>query len=355
VTVDQRCGKLSRLRRQPNGQSFGSSSIFDADMMKNIDSISLRQLRCFVTVAEELHFRRAAERLNMSQPPLTRSIQTLEQCLGVELFVRKGRAMELTEGGRLVLSEARAALAQVDRVRDAAHKAESGEAGTVRIAAVVSVSFLPVFTAARKAFARDYPGAALEFTWSGSSDAIQALRKRKVDLALIRHVSQHLDDLAQITLASDRLMLVLPADHPKARAEKVALSDLVEDHFILFPPEKRIALYGHIMDMWARTGLTPRISQEANNGLTILALVAAGFGNAILPSTLAGLHMPHVVWKHIDIDARWTESSIVILHRPDVKQEKLVLRFLSYLQRHASDLRGDAGEPEPWSVLPAAE
>jgi DNA-binding transcriptional LysR family regulator len=323
-------------------------------MIKTIDSISLRQLRCFVTVAEELHFRRAAERLNMSQPPLTRCIQTLEQCLGVELFARKGRAMELTASGRLVLVEARAALAQVDRVRDAAHKAESGAAGTVRLAAVISASFLPVFVEARKAFARDYPGAALEFTWTGSSDAIQALRKRKVDLALIRHVSQHLDGLAQVTVASDRLMLVLPADHPRARDEKVALSDLVEDHFILFPPEKRIALYGHIMDVWARTGLTPRISQEANNGLTILALVAAGFGNAILPSTLAGLHMPGVVWKPIDVDARWTSSSIVILHRPDAMNEKLVARFLSYLQTYSSDQDAD-GSIEPWSVLPAAE
>src|SRR5262244_1473985 len=195
--------------------------------MTNANHISLRQLRCFVTVAEELHFRRAAERLNMRQPPLTRCIQALEQSLGVALFVRKGSAIELTEGGRLVFSEARAALAQVDRVRDAAHKAERGEAGTLRIAAVISASFVPAFKEARTAFARDFPGAALELTWTGSSDAIQALRKRKVDMALIRRVSQHLEDLEQSTVAFDRLMLVLPANHPKASAPKVALRDLV--------------------------------------------------------------------------------------------------------------------------------
>jgi DNA-binding transcriptional LysR family regulator len=323
-------------------------------MMRNIDSISLRQLRCFVTVAEELHFRRAAERLHMRQPPLTRSIQTLEQCLGVELFTRKGSAIELTQGGRLVLAEARAALAQVDRVRDAAYKAERGEAGTLRIAAVISAAFVPVFTEARQAFARDYPGAALEVSWTGSSDAIQALRNRKVDFAIVRQVSQHLHGLTQVAIASDRLMLVLPANHPKAAAERVSLSELSGDRFILFPAEKRVALYGHIMDVWARTGLTPRISQEADQGLTILALVAAGFGNAILPNSLSGLNMPDVVWKPIDVDARWTSSPILLLHRPDALKEQLPARFLSYLRRNTGD--GFAEAPaEPWSILPAAE
>src|SRR4051812_20981767 len=196
--------------------------------------ISLRQLRCFVAVAEELHFRRAAERLNMRQPPLTQRIQEMEQDLGVQLFLRKAHLVELTEAGRSVLTEAKAALAQIERVRDAAHRAERGEAGTIRIATVISAAFLPAFNEARRAFTRDHPGAVLELSWTGSSDGIQALRKGKVDLALIRRVSQHLDDLAQVTVALDRLMVVLPADHPKALAEKVALKDLVEDRFVLF-------------------------------------------------------------------------------------------------------------------------
>src|SRR5262245_21997401 len=134
--------------------------------MKNLDQISLRQLRCFVTVAEELHFHRAAERLNMRQPPLTQRIQAMEHDLGVELFTRRGRMVELTEAGRLVLPEARAALAQIDRVRDAARKAERGETGTLRIAVVISAALVPAFTEANSAFKQDHPGVALDLTWT---------------------------------------------------------------------------------------------------------------------------------------------------------------------------------------------
>jgi len=299
--------------------------------------LTLRQLSYFVAVAEERHFRRAAARLHISQPPLTQRIQAMERELGVQLFKRKGRLIELTQAGHLVLTEAQAALAQIDRVREAARKAEQGEAGTLRVAVVISASFTPAFSEATKAFKRDYPGVAVDLTWTISSEGIQALRQRKVDLCLIRRVSRHLDGLAQMTVARDRLMLVLPANHPKAAKEKVALDDLAEEPFILFPREKRIALYGHIMDIWARTGRTPRIAQEAENGLTILALVAAGFGNAILPSTLGGLHMPNVVWKQIDMDERWTSSSLIMLYCVETLSEKLPSRFIDYIRQYSSE------------------
>ena len=302
--------------------------------MKNLDQISLRQLRCFVTVAEELHFHRAAERLNMRQPPLTQRIQAIEQDLGVELFTRRGRLVELTEAGRLVLPEARAALAQIDRVRDAARKAERGEAGTLRIAVVISASLVPAFSEATKSFKQDYPDVALDLTWTVSQGCIQALRQGKVDLALVRRVLQQLDGLSYLTVARDRLMLVLPANHPKADADRIALADLADDRFVLFAPEKRSGIHGHIIDIWARIGLTPRVGQEADNGLTILALVAAGFGIAILPSTLASLRMPNVVWKPIDVDERWTSSSLVMLYRQESLSERLPARFLDYVKRY---------------------
>src|SRR6266852_6305174 len=110
------------------------------------------QLSYFVAVAEERHLRRAAARLHISQPPLTQRIQAMERDLGVQLFKRKGRLIELTEAGRLVLTEAQAALAQVDRVREAARKAEQGEAGTLRIAVVISAPFIPAFSESIKAF-----------------------------------------------------------------------------------------------------------------------------------------------------------------------------------------------------------
>lgn len=303
-----------------------------------MSSLSLKQLSYFVTVAEEQHFHRAAARLHISQPPLTQRIQAMERDLGVRLFKRKGRLVELTEAGRLVLAEARAVLAQVDRVRETARKAEQGLAGTLRVAVVISATFIPTFSEAVEAFKRDYPGVALDLSWTVSSEGIRALRERKVDLCLIRRVSLPLDGLAHVTVARDRLMFVLPANHPHADKEKVAFEDVADDRFILFPAEKRSAIYGRLMDVWAQAGRMPRIAQEAESGLTILALVAAGLGNTILPSTLAGLHMPKVVWKPIDVDDRLTSTSLMILCREETMNERLPSRFISYVQRCSPDV-----------------
>lgn len=301
-----------------------------------MSTLSLKQLSYFVAVAEEQHFHRAAARLHISQPPLTQRIQAMERDLGVQLFKRKGRLIELTQAGRLVLAEARAALAQVDRVRETARKAEQGQAGTLRVAVVISATFIPAFNQATEAFKRDYPGVAVDLSWTVSGEGIRALRERKVDLCLIRQGSLSLHGLAPITVARDRLMLVLPANHPKAMQDRVALEEVAQDRFILFPAAKRTAIYGRIMDAWAQSGLTPRIVQETESGLTILALVAAGWGNSILPSTLAGMHVPNVIWKPIDIDERLTSSSLLMLCREEAINETLPSRFLGYVEHYAS-------------------
>jgi DNA-binding transcriptional LysR family regulator len=297
-------------------------------------NISIRQLRYFVTIAEERHFRRAAERLNVSQPPLTQGIQAMERDLAIQLFTRRGHRIELTEAGKLILPEARAVLAQVDRLREVAHQAERGEAGHLRIAVTMSVPFIPAFTGATKAFQSDYPGIVLELVQENSNQAVEALREHKIDICLIRRVSVLWPGFDQMTVARDRLMLVLPSDHAKAAIERVSLSEIAEERFILF---RGPALCGQIMDVWARTKLTPRVDLEAWNGFAILALVAAGFGNAILPSLLSGIHMPNIVWKNIDMNEQWTSSSIVMISRSEAQNEKIVSRFVNYIQRYSSE------------------
>jgi DNA-binding transcriptional LysR family regulator len=299
--------------------------------------LTVRQLSCFVAVAEECHFRRAAQRLHISQPPLTQRIQSLERDLGVQLFTRTGRRIELTQAGRLVLAEAQGVLAQVERVRQVARQAEQGETGTLRMAVVIAVPFLPAFNAATRAFQQDYPRVVLDLVQANSGQAIDALRQRKVDICLIRRVSLLSSGFEQMTVARDRLMLVLPATHPKALAEKVSLSDVAEERSILFPSEQNAALYRHIMDVWARAGLIPRAAQEAENGLAILALVAADFGIAILPSTLSGIHMPNVVWKQIDMADQWTSSSIIMIYRTEDLNDKITSRFINYIRRYSSE------------------
>jgi DNA-binding transcriptional LysR family regulator len=298
--------------------------------------LTIRQLACFVAVAEELHFRRAAQRLHMSQPPLTQRIQAMERDLGVQLFKRIGRRTELTEVGRSVLTEARAALAQVERVRVVARQAEEGKTGTIRAAAVLSVAFTRAFNEATKAFRSDYPGVVLDLVHAHAGPAIDALRQRKIDFCLVRRPTTLPPELEQVTVAKDRLMLVLPSSHPKAGAEKISLSDIVNEPFISFPAEK-VILHKKIVELWARAGFRPPVGQEGDNGLAILTLVASGFGNAILPSSLNLIQMPNLIWKSIDMDDQWTESFIDILYRPDALLENHLRRFIEYVRRYSSE------------------
>jgi DNA-binding transcriptional LysR family regulator len=289
-----------------------------------------------VAVAEEGHFRKAAQRLHMTQPPLTQRIQAMERDLGVQLFTRTNNRVELTQAGRLVLGEAQAALAQVQRVQETAMQAGRGEAGILRLALVIAVPFLTAFNEATRAFQRDYPGVVIEVVQANSGQAIEALRNRKVDMCLIRRPPRRLSGFQEMTVAHDQLMLVLPDDHPKAAADKIALSEVADERFIIFPSEQNAALYRHIMNVWARAGYRPRVAQTGENGLAILTLVAANFGIAMLPSTLAGLRLPNIVWKPIDMDEELTSSAIIMLYRTEVLNEKIPSRFIEYLQQYCS-------------------
>lgn len=299
-------------------------------------NLSLRQLLYFVTVAEEKHFRRAAERLHISQPPLTQRIQSMERELGVQLFKRSGRQVELTEAGRLVLVEAQAVLAQIERLREVALRAEHGETGNLRIGFTTSVAFIHAFTQATKDFQHDYPAVTLSLTPTISSRAIDDLRQRKIDVCLIRQVPVPVG-VRQVTVAHDELMLVLPSAHPNASDERVALEEIAGERFIAYHGEQRNALNAHIMDVWARVGFIPRVTQWAENGLAILTLVAAGFGIALLPSSISSIHIDGIVWKHIDMDGKFTSSSIVMMYRSEAENDKILSRFVDYVRRYSKE------------------
>ena len=124
------------------------------------------------------------------------------------------------------------------------------------------------------------------------------------------------------------------------------MKEVAEERFVVFPRDHKTAMHGHVMEVWARAGLTPRVALEAENAFSILALVSAGFGNAILPSLLAGIHVPNVVWKTIDMDERCTESAIVMLYRDDGPNQKAQSRYVEYIRRFSA-----AADDEPMSQL----
>jgi len=300
--------------------------------------VTLRQLFYFVTVAEERNFHRAAARLHVSQPPLTQRIQTLERDLGLQLFTRTGNQIGLTEAGRLILTEAKATLAQADRVLAMARRVREGEVGIFRVCVGPSASLITGLREAIESFQRDYPTVALELVQTTCRSAIEQLKQGEIDACMLRRGESNIDGIQQMVIARDRLMLVLPASHPKARAPKVALGDVIEERFVQCSSEASVNLHKQLVELWKRTGLMPRNIQICESSLTILAMVGGGFGNAILPSTLCQGQTPNVVWKVIDVDEQWTSSAIVMLYRTDAQNEKIQSRFVDYIRR-ASEMR----------------
>jgi DNA-binding transcriptional LysR family regulator len=297
--------------------------------MRNTNHISLRQLRCFVTVAEELHFRRAAEKLNMRQPPLTQRIRDMERDLGVDLFRRIGNRIELTDAGKQVLSAAKDALARADGVCEVARRAARGESGKIRIALTIAALFFRSIQQAMRTFQQDYPGVSLELTQVSSGPALDGLRQRKFDACLMRAFPSPVPpECEEIVIARDRLMLVLPAGHPRSGSKTIPLSAIAGEKYVSLASKRGIALCDQIMNLWDKSGLRPTVSQEADNGPAVMTLVAAGLGNAILPSSLQAFRFEEVVWKAIEIEDRWTETSVNLVYHRDALAERIPAAFI---------------------------
>jgi len=300
--------------------------------------ISLRQLHYFITVAEELHFRRAAKRLKISQPPLTQRIKDMERGLGVELFRRLGGRIELTDAGRIVLKSARDVLTQAEGLREVAQRVARGEYGKIRIGLTMTALFFDSIRQAMRSFQQEHPGVALELMLITSGTALAMLRERKLDLCLIRAFPGEVPpDCENIVIARDGLMLVLPAGHKLADRRRVRLSAIVDENYVSLSARRGTAMYHQVTDLWDKSGLKPRITQEADNGPAVLALVAAGFGNAVLPSVLQAIRFDHVLWKKIDTDDRWTNSSMNLVYHGDTLAERAAARLVEYLRQRSGE------------------
>jgi len=302
--------------------------------MQNHRQISLRQLRYFVTVAEELHFTRAAQRLNMAQPALTQRIKEVERELGVELFQRKGNRVELTDAGRMMLNPAKETLAQADGFCETAQRAARGECGQIRVAVTIASLFFHSIQRGVRVFQKDYPSVSLDIAQMSSGPALDALRRRKLDMCLMRPFSAPLPpDCAGTTIERDRLMLVVPVGHPLADAEQIPLSTVVDEKFVSLSCK---SLADQIATLWDKAGLKPSIEQEAQNGPVVMALVAADLGVAILPSSLQAVRFEGVVWKKIEIDDRWTETTLNLVYYKDALNQRLPATFIECLRQHSS-------------------
>jgi DNA-binding transcriptional LysR family regulator len=250
--------------------------------------IELRQYRQFVAVAEELSFRKAAERLHMAQPPLTAAIHRIEAELGVTLIERSNRVERLTPAGDVFLLEARRVIAQSDRAIEAAKRAGRGLSGSLRISFVATAAheLLPKIL---RAFRARHADVALELTEATTAQQAAALQEDRADIGIVAAPLPDDSTLRTVSLRREALVAALPQDHALAARQELRLAELAAEPWILFPASYGPGLHRRIVAACGRAGFVPRVVQEAVQMETIVSLVAAGLGVSLVPPAMARL------------------------------------------------------------------
>jgi DNA-binding transcriptional LysR family regulator len=260
--------------------------------------MELRDIEAFVAVAEELHFGRAAARLHISQPPLSNRIRQLEADLKVDLFIRSTRNVALTEAGQRLLDPARQVLNQLAIARAVADAIVTGEEGRVRVgfAGASSQRSLPLLSRAVREL---HPGIELKMqSQAYVFTAVEMLRNGSLDLAFSRLPSSH-PELASRVIEVEEIICALPADHPLAAKEVVALTDLRDEDFVSLPADQGSILQATMSALCVTAGFSPRVIQVAPDSATVLALVAAGVGVTITLSSVAPVQTVGIAYRSL--------------------------------------------------------
>ncbi|MGL5835066.1 MAG: LysR family transcriptional regulator [Waterburya sp.] len=257
--------------------------------------MELRHLRYFITVAEELHFGRAAQRLNMTQQPLSRQIRDLEIEIQVTLFHRTKRTVRLTEAGKEFLERSYGVLAQLEQAIVVTQQIGRGEVGRLAIGFVDSAMYtlLPEIV---RVFREQFPLVELRLRELTTAQQIQALYDKQIDIGIVRSAISE-SGLSVECLLHESLVLALPENHPFSAQTQVSLSSLADESFILFPAKMGPVFYEQIIHSCQQAGFRPKVAQEAVQMQTIIGLVAAGLGIAIVPASLQNFYRSGVIYR----------------------------------------------------------
>lgn len=259
----------------------------------------LWQLRYFVAVAERLHFGRAAEALHISQPPLSRAIRALEERLGVALFARNRRRVELTAEGSRFLEEARRLLGQLERSVLELQGMASGEHGRLRIG-FVSLADYGVLPGLLKTFKAARPGVTLALREMLSPEQAAALASGELDFGLLLPPVSGATRLEHLVVQRERFVAALPSKHRLARVTgKLAVSELAGEPFVTVPREIAPGLYDILRGLAARAGISLNVAQEAIQMQTVVSLVSSGLGVALVPASVANLGRRGVSYREL--------------------------------------------------------
>src|SRR6266849_3916206 len=241
--------------------------------------MEFRHLRYFVAIGEEQHYGRAARRLRVAQPALSRQIQDLEKEVGFKLFERLPRGVKLSAAGKLFLEDARRILQEVSEAAVRAGRVASGRSGTLRVGFTENASWRGVVPESFRRFRELQPDAELQLQPSASLEQLEAIRSGRLDAGFVNFMPKSDRELDQLPVATQHVELAAPKGHPLTKIKKLRLRDLTDVPFVWFPRWASPAFYDRMMHECYRGGLkSPRIVQEGLNEATILSLVATGLG-----------------------------------------------------------------------------
>jgi len=265
-------------------------------------SVDLRLLRYFVAVAEESHLTKAAARLGIRQPPLSQQIRVLEQELGVTLFHRLPRGMELTESGRALLDDARNIIALTEQAVEGVRRVSQGEAGRLTVGFTGSAAFHPFVPSVIRRFRETAPNVRLVLEESSTGELMEDVSEGRVDVAFIRGAYGPDRGVVVETVLEETMLAAFPADHPAVRGgtrKRIALSELADESLILYRRHSGPGLYDAIIAACSAAGFSPRVAQEAPRMLSTLSLVAAGLGVSLVPASLRRVNIEGVVYVSV--------------------------------------------------------
>lgn len=314
--------------------------------------MDLRHLRYFIAVAEEENIGRAAARLHISQPPLTRQIQQLEEELGVRLFTRTPKGMELTQAGELFLEEARNIRSVVEQATERTQRAGQGKLGRLDIA-IFGSGILDAIPKLLLAFRNEHPEVKIVLHTMTKAEQLDALRQRRITVGFNRMLAP-LPDLATELVATEPLLLAVNQDHPLAREASVSFRMLAEHPMVLFPTGVRPNFIDKVMRLCEVAGFVPKVSQEVGDAVTGVALVAGGFGICLVPESVTVLTLPGVVFRpvhdappnaHIDLSClyRTDDRSPILSEFLETVRAFRRAQFGGHLRGRGTETGWDAG------------
>jgi DNA-binding transcriptional LysR family regulator len=259
--------------------------------------VELRHIRYFLAVAEERHFTRAAEKLGISQPPVSQQIRDLEGELGAALFHRVPHGAELTEAGEAFLIEARSILAGAERAKLAAQRAHRGQSGMLSLGFSGTAAFSPLVAGAIRRFRRRWPDVLLTLDEMNSMRLLEGLGRGDLDAAFIRPGLEDIEGVRLHRLDDEPLAAALPAHHHLAHLPSLELRALAQEPFIMFQPS---LCFSHEVIVACRSnGFDPIIGQVVPQVTSALSLVSAEFGVSVLPASIAQLRVKGVTYRPI--------------------------------------------------------